>query len=279
MSNAHLQADYSHARGKGMSDAPKQQEQEQSGKLGELKEMTLIDHLSELRYRLVRSVVAALVGFVACYPFRKDLFNIQMKPLLDVLPPESHLIYTSLPEAFFIHVKVAFVAGLFLVSPYIFYQIWQFVSPGLYKQERKYIIPISFLSALFFVSGALFGYYIVFPFGFEFFMGYADDLIKPMPSLREYFSFSLKLLLAFGVIFELPIFIFFLARLGLVTAASLRKARRYAILLFFVVAAILTPPDGITQVLMAGPMIILYEISIYVALVFGKKKPPLKPEA
>lgn len=255
-----------------MSDIPRQEQP------GEFKEMTLMDHLGELRDRLVRSVVAALLGFLACYAFRQDLFNIQMKPLLDVLPPDSHLIYTSLPEAFFTYVKVAFVAGLFLVSPYIFYQIWQFISPGLYDQERKYIIPISFLSALFFVTGALFGYYIVFPFGFEFFMGYADDLIKPMPSLREYFSFSLKLLFAFGVIFELPLFIFFLARLGLVTAAALRKFRKYAILLSFVLAAILTPPDGITQILMAGPLIILYEISIYVVLVFGKKRPAPPPE-
>lgn len=255
-----------------MSDIPQQEQ------TGELKEMTLMDHLGELRDRLVRCVVGAMVGFLACYAFRKELFNIQMKPLLDVLPPDSHLIYTSLPEAFFTYVKVAFVAGLFLVSPYIFYQIWQFISPGLYDQERKYIIPISFLSALFFVSGALFGYYIVFPFGFEFFMGYADDLIKPMPSLREYFSFSLKLLFAFGVIFELPLFIFFLARLGLVTGPALRKFRKYAILVAFIVAAILTPPDGITQILMAGPLIILYEISIYVALAFGKKRPAPSPE-
>ena len=243
-----------------------------------LKEMSLLDHLGELRDRIVRAVIAALVGFLACYAFRKELFHIQMKPLLDVLPPESHLIYTSLPEAFFTYVKVSFVAGLFLVSPYIFYQIWQFISPGLYEQERKYIIPISFLSALFFVFGALFGYYIVFPFGFEFFMGYADELIKPMPSLREYFSFSLKLLLAFGLIFELPVFIFFLARLGLVTAASLRKNRKYAVLLAFITAAILTPPDVITQILMAVPLIILYEISIYVALIFGKKKPSPDPQ-
>jgi sec-independent protein translocase protein TatC len=253
-----------------MRDALEQQEQEQSG---ELKEMTLMDHLGELRDRLIRCVIAALVGFVVCFAFRKELFYIQMKPLLDVLPPESHLIYTSLPEAFFTYIKVALVAGLFLVSPYIFYQIWRFISPGLYKQERKYIIPISFLSALCFVGGALFGYFIVFPFTFEFFMGYADELIKPMPSLREYFSFSLKLLLAFGLIFELPMFIFFLARLGLVTAATLREVRGYAIVMFFVAAAILTPPDVITQLLMAGPLIILYEISIFVAQIFGKKKP------
>jgi sec-independent protein translocase protein TatC len=256
-----------------MSETPQQEQ------TGELKEMTLMDHLGELRNRLVKSVIAALVGFLACYAFSKDLFRLMMKPLLEVIPPDSSLIFTALPEAFFTYVKVAFVAGLFLVSPYIFYQIWQFIAPGLYEHERKYIIPIALLSAIFFVFGAMFGYFIVFPFGFEFFMGYADEMIKPMPSLREYFSFSLKLLLAFGVIFELPLFIFFLARLGLVTAASLRKKRKYAILLSFVVAAILTPPDGITQILMAGPLIILYEIGIYVALFFGKKKPGPPAEA
>lgn len=249
------------------------------GQAGELKELTLMNHLGELRNRLVKCVVAALAGFLACYAFSKDLFKVMMAPLLEVLPPDSHLIFTSLPEAFFTYVKVAFVAGLFLVSPYIFYQIWRFIAPGLYESERKYMIPIALLSAVFFVCGALFGYFIVFPFGFAFFMGYADEMIKPLPSLREYFSFSLKLLLAFGFIFELPLFIFFLARLGLVTAAFLRKNRRYAILVFFIVAAILTPPDGITQILMVTPLIILYEISIYVAQVFGKKKPSPEPDA
>ncbi|SDB25600.1 sec-independent protein translocase protein TatC [Desulfonatronum thiosulfatophilum] len=256
-----------------MSETSQQQEQP-----GELKEMTLMDHLGELRTRLVRSAIAALVGFLICYAFSKQLFELMMKPLLEVMPPDSSLIFTALPEAFFTYVKVAFVAGLFLVSPYIFYQIWKFIAPGLYESERKYMIPIAAVSALFFVSGALFGYFIVFPFGFEFFMGYADEMIRPMPSLREYFSFSLKLLLAFGFIFELPLFIFFLARMGLVTAASLRKKRKYAILFAFVIAAILTPPDGITQILMSGPLIILYEFSIFVALFFGKK-PKVAPEA
>nr|WP_244148803.1 twin-arginine translocase subunit TatC [Desulfonatronum thioautotrophicum] len=239
----------------------------------DLKEMTLMDHLGELRTRLTRCAVATILGFLICYAFSKQLFGIMMAPLMEVMPPDSTLIFTGLPEAFFTYVKTAFVAGLFLVSPYLFYQIWQFIAPGLYEHERKYMIPIAVISALFFISGALFCYFVVFPFGFEFFMGYADEMIRPMPSLREYFSFSLKLLLAFGVIFELPLFIFFLARLGLVTPASLRKKRKYAILLSFVVAAILTPPDGITQILMSGPLIILYEVSIYVAHFFGKKKP------
>ncbi|SMP40623.1 Sec-independent protein translocase TatC [Desulfonatronum zhilinae] len=237
-----------------------------------LKEVRLTDHLEDLRNRLIKSVIAAIFGFLVCYAFSQDLFKLMTAPLLEVMPLESHLIYTSLPEAFFTHVKVAFVAGLFLVSPYISYQIWRFITPGLYESEQKHIVLIAVLSAVFFVSGALFGYFIVFPFGFEFFMGFADDAIKPMPGLREYFSFSVKLLLAFGVIFELPLFIFFLARLGLVTADYLRKKRKYAILLAFIVGAILTPPDGVTQILMAVPLIILYEISIYVALAFGGKK-------
>ncbi len=238
-----------------------------------LKDVRLMDHLEDLRNRLIKSVIAAMVGFLACYAFSKDLFKLMMAPLLEVIPPDSHLIYTSLPEAFFTYVKVAFVAGLFLVSPYISYQIWRFITPGLYESEQKQIVLIAVLSAMFFVCGALFGYFFVFPFGFEFFMGFADDAIKPMPRLREYFSFSVKLLLAFGVIFELPLFIFFLAKLGLVTADFLRKKRRYAILLAFIVGAILTPPDGVTQILMAVPLIILYEISIYVALLFGREKP------
>ncbi len=233
-----------------------------------------MERLEDLRNRLIKSFIAAMVGFLACYAFSKDLFKLMMAPLVEAIPPDSHLIYTSLPEAFFTYVKVAFVAGLFLVSPYISYQIWRFITPGLYESEQKHIALIAVLSAVFFVCGALFGYFIVFPFGFEFFMGFADDMIKPLPGLREYFSFSVKLLLAFGLIFELPLFIFFLARLGLVTADYLRKKRRYAILLAFIVGAILTPPDGVTQILMAVPLIILYEISIYVALAFGRKKNP-----
>ncbi len=143
--------------------------------------------------------------------------------------------------------------------------MWGFIAPGLYEHERKWMIPLAFLSAFFFVGGALFGYYVVFPFGCEFFMGFADEFIRPMPTLREYLGFSLKLLFAFGVIFELPLFIFFLARLGVVTAEGLRSKRKYAILVCFICSAILTPPDVMTQTLMAGPLIILYEVGIWVA--------------
>nr|WP_245578250.1 twin-arginine translocase subunit TatC [Desulfomicrobium escambiense] len=244
----------------------------------EVHEMTFTEHLNELRVRLVRCIIGAFVGFLACYGFAEQLFALLMKPLMDLLQPTGgSLIYTGLPEAFFTHLKVAAIAGLFVASPYIFYQLWMFIAPGLYEGERKYMIPIAFFSALCFVSGAMFGYFVVFPFGFQFFLGYASDFIKPMPSVKEYFSFSTSMLFAFGFIFELPLFMFFLSVMGIVTHKTLRKYRKFAILGNFVVAAILTPPDVVSQCLMAGPLCILYEIGIWVAYIFGKK--PKEPEA
>ncbi len=234
-------------------------------------EMSFLAHMDELRKRLTRCLIAAGVGFLACYYFSVQLFDILMAPLVKVLPPESTLIYTSLPEGFFTYVKVAMVAGIFLASPYIFYQIWMFIIPGLYPEERKWLIPIAILSAVCFTVGATFGYSVVFPFGFQFFMDFATETIRPMPTLSEYLSFSLKLLFAFGTIFELPLFIFFLARLGIVSAKGLRRVRKYAIMCAFIVSAILTPPDVISQLFMSGPLLILYEISIWVAHFFGKK--------
>ncbi|MDK2920778.1 MAG: sec-independent protein translocase protein TatC [Desulfonauticus sp.] len=241
-------------------------------------EMTFTEHLEELRQRLVRCIIAIVVGFLGSYAFSKEVFNLLMQPLVRVLPPNSTLIFTSLPEAFFTYLKVSLVTGIFAVSPYIFYQLWQFIAPGLYENERKYLLPIAFFSGIFFIIGALFGYFIVFPFGFQFFMGFATELIRPMPTLREYFSFCVKLLFAFGLIFELPLFIFFLARLGMVTSSGLRKKRKYAILIAFVVSAILTPPDVVTQTLMAGPLIILYELGVWIAYFFGKKEKRAKED-
>ena len=235
--------------------------------------MTLLDHLSELRVRLVRSLIALTVGFFACYGFAEELFNYLMIPLTRALPSGAKLIYTALPEAFFVYMQVALVAGAFLASPYLFYQIWMFIAPGLYDDEKRHVIPIAGASALFFVAGAAFCYFQVFPYAFEFFVGFATDTIAPMPKLDEYLGFTLKMLLAFGLIFEMPLFAFFLARLGLVTAQWMRKTRKYAILAIFIVAAILTPPDVFSQLMMAAPMLVLYEISIIVAAVFGKKKP------
>ncbi len=235
-------------------------------------EMPFTAHLEELRIRLAKAVIAAIIGFLCCYGFSEQLFQLLMQPLVTVLPKGNTLIFTGLPEGFFTYLKVAFLAGIFVVSPYIFYQLWQFISPGLYAEEKKYMLPLAFLSAVFFLGGALFGYLVVFPFGFQFFIGFASDVIQPMPSLREYFSFSTKLLFAFGLIFELPLVIFFLARMGLVSSLKLKNFRKYFVFTAFVVAAILTPPDVVSQVLMALPLIVLYEIGIIVAKIFGKNE-------
>jgi len=181
------------------------------------------------------------------------------------------LIFTGLPEAFFTYLKVAFLSGIILAAPVIFYQFWMFVAPGLYDKEKRLMVPVVVLSTVFFVGGAFFGYFIVFPYGFKFFLGFASETIRPLPSMREYLGFASKLLLAFGVVFELPLIITFLARLGMVSVSFLKKNRKYALLLFFVGSAILTPPDVVTQIMMAFPLLLLYEISIIGARIFGKK--------
>jgi len=229
-------------------------------------------HLEELRKRLVVCFIAVGIGFVACYGFKEKLFQILTRPLISVMNTKDSMIFTGLPEAFFTYLKVAFLSGLILAAPVIIYQFWRFVAPGLYHKEKRFFVPIVFLSTVFFVGGAFFGYFIVFPFGFKFFLGFATDTIRPLPSMKEYLGFAAKLLLAFGLVFELPLVITFLARLGLVSVDFLKKNRKYALLLFFVFAAILTPPDVVTQIMMALPLMVLYEISIIGARIFGKKK-------
>jgi sec-independent protein translocase protein TatC len=229
------------------------------------------EHLEELRKRLIVCFIAVGIGFVLSYGFKEKLFQILTRPLISVMQPGDKLIFTGLPEAFFTYLKVAFLSGIILATPVIFYQFWMFVAPGLYDKEKQHLFPIIFLSTFFFVGGAFFGYFIVFPFGFKFFLGFASEIIRPLPSMREYLSFASKLLLAFGFVFELPLIITFLARLGMVSVSFLKKNRKYALLLFFIGAAILTPPDVVTQIMMALPLILLYEISIIGARIFGKK--------
>lgn len=229
-------------------------------------------HLEELRTRLITCSIAIGVGFGVAYFFKEKLFQILTRPLMKVMHSGDKLIFTGLPEAFFAYLKVALLTGIILAAPVLLYQFWLFVAPGLYQKERKLLIPIVFLSTLFFVGGALFGYFIVFPFGFKFFLGFASETIRPMPSMKEYLTLATKLLLAFGVVFELPIVITFMARLGIVSVEFLKKNRKYALLIFFAGAAILTPPDVITQLMMAFPLMILYEVSIIGAKIFGKKK-------
>jgi len=258
-----VQENGEHAEGEGVKDA-------------EAKSMSLMEHLRELRLRLVRVLIMVILGFFACYAVSDALFGELIKPLTASMPPGSKLIFTSIPEAFFVHVKVGFVASVFLTSPYTFYQIWAFVAPGLYEEERRNIVPLAAFSAFFFLSGASFCYFLVFPLAFDFFMGYATDTILPMPSLDAYLGFSLKLLIAFGFIFEMPLFAFFLARIGVLTAEHLRRWRKYAVLSSVIVGALLTPPDVISQLIMAGAILVLYEASIWI--VAAAQKRPKKPD-
>jgi len=231
-----------------------------------------LGHLEELRRRLVACAIAVGVGFVVSYVFSERLFQVLIMPLKAVMPKGERLIFTNLPEMFFTYMKVAFLSGVLLMAPFIFYQLWMFVAPGLYQREKKYVIPFVVASTILFVGGSLFGYFVVFPFGFKFFIGFSNEYVKALPSVREYFSFAIKLLFAFGIVFELPVVIFFLTKMGMVTPETLRRKRKYAILLTFVVGAILTPPDVITQCMMAVPLMVLYEIGILVSVMARKKK-------
>lgn len=245
-------------------EAPEENSEEESA-------APLTEHLAELRKRLMISCVAVGVCFAASYNFSNELFGLLTLPLVKVMPDQSSMIFTGLAEGFFTYLKVSFLTGILLASPVIFYQLWAFISPGLYSNEKKYIFPFTFFSVIFFVGGALFGYFVVFPFAFEFFMSFNNEQIRALPSLKEYLTFSTKLLLAFGMAFELPIFIFFLAKLGIVTVEGLARNRKYFLVGAFIAAAILTPPDVVTQILMAIPLMLLYELGIIAARLTAKK--------
>jgi sec-independent protein translocase protein TatC len=232
----------------------------------------LLGRLGEIRKRFVRAAIAVGIGFAVSYGFSEKLFEILAFPLKSNMATGDRLVYTSLPEMFFVYIKTALVAGLLLAAPYVFYQIYLFVAPGFYQRERKNVILFVLCSTVLFVGGSLFGYFVVFPAGFKFFLAFSSDYLRALPSVKQYFSLSVKLLFAFGFVFELPVVAFFLSRMGVVTADFLKEKRRYAILLIFIIAAFLTPPDVISQFLMAVPLMVLYEFSILIAKIAGKKK-------
>ncbi|MDZ4165593.1 MAG: twin-arginine translocase subunit TatC [Smithellaceae bacterium] len=234
--------------------------------------LPLIAHLEELKTRLIRAIIALGAGFLICYGLKEQLFAIITRPLVKVLPAGAHLIFIAPAEAFVTYLKISFYFGLFISSPYIFLQVWKFISPGLYDHEKKHVVPFVIFATLLFLLGALFCYFFVIPLAFEFFLAFTSEFLKPMFTMKEYLSLSLQLIFLFGLSFELPVFIFFLAKIGLVDASFLSRHRRYAILLIFIIAAILTPPDVVSQVMMAVPLMVLYEISIYLAKYARKEK-------
>ena len=225
-----------------------------------------------MRKRLIYSFLAIGIAFAVCYAYIREIIEILMRPLVKTLPPGSSLVFTAVPEAFFTYFKAAILAAVFFCSPFILYQLWAFISPGLYRREKKYILPYLFVSSFFFLLGAVFCYFIVFPVIFRFFLSFATNEIRPLPSIREYLTFTLKLLLGFGLLFQWPALVFFLSRMGVVSSSFLARNRKYAILLIFVAAAILTPPDLVSQLLLAGPLILMYEGSIWMAKLLGERK-------
>ena len=241
--------------------------------------MPLTAHLEELRWRLVRALLALGVGFAVCYYFAEPLFIFLIRPLAALRPNETLIIGTGVTEAFFTKLKVSFIAALFAASPVIFFQAWRFVAPGLYETEKRLALPFAIAASFFFVLGASFCYGVVFPVGFRFFLEeYTSISVAPQIRISEYLSFASRMLLAFGVTFELPVVTFFLARLGVLTHRTLLGMGRYAIVVIFIVAAVLTPgPDVASQLLMAAPLLVLYGLSIVVAWLVARRAPAAVP--
>jgi sec-independent protein translocase protein TatC len=236
----------------------------------ELPKMSFLDHLEELRKRLMVSFVAVGVGFFVCWTFAEKIFGKLQQPLTNFLPPGDKLAYTRLTAPFFLYMKVAFFAGLFLAAPVVLHQLWMFIAPGLYKRERRMAAPFIIFGSLFFIAGGYFGYRYLLPATCSFFVETGRQF-KQMVTVDDYFGFASTIILATGLVFETPIIIFFLARLGIVTPAFLMQKFKYAVVLSFVIAAVVTPtPDMVTQAALAVPMILLYLIGVGVAFLFAK---------
>ncbi|MEO5378075.1 MAG: twin-arginine translocase subunit TatC [Magnetococcus sp. DMHC-6] len=224
----------------------------------------LLDHLIELRNRLMISVLAILIGFLICYGFSEEIYLFLLRPLREVMGPNAKMIYTGLAEAFFTYMKVAFFAALFLALPVVLSQIWQFVAPGLYQHEKRAFLPFLILAPLLFFVGGGIAYAFVFPMAFKFFLSFANESIEAQLKLNEYLSLVITMIFAFGLAFELPVVLILLIKARILSVATLLSKRRYNIVLTFIVAAILTPPDPISQIMMAIPLLLLYEISIFI---------------
>ncbi len=240
--------------------------------------MPLLEHLVELRDRLVRAGLALLIALCLALPFGEEIYRWLTAPALPYFPEGGGLIFTEPAESFITHLKVSLFAAILLTLPMLFYQAWSFVAPGLYKRERRFVVPFVVTSTAFFLAGAAFCYYGVLPWAMRFFLSVGLETATPQIKVASYLSFITRMLLAFGAVFELPLAIFFLARVGLVTAAGLAKSRRYAIVIIFAVAALMTPPDPITQILLGLPLIALYEVGIWTAKVWGRPTEEPKDE-
>jgi len=239
--------------------------------------MSFLEHLDELRRRIIYAVVSLLIGFVITFSFVGYLFDFVMRPMQEMLPEGQTLIYTNPPEAFVLNIKLALIAGLVIASPAILWQVWRFIAPGLYVNEKKWAIPFVVLSTVCFVTGVAFAHYVVFPFAWLFFGQFENDIVTFMPRIEPTFAMYMRLLLGFGAVFEMPTLVLFLARMGLLTPGFMWRNFKFFVLLAAIGAAIITPPDVISQLAMLGPLILLYFISIGLAWAFGKRQPKITP--
>ena len=226
-------------------------------------------HIADLRKRLTISTITVVVMFFFFFSFYEPILEWMMAPVKHALPAGTSMIAVEIQETFFTAMKVAFFGGFIISLPVIFWQLWLFLAPGLYDHEKKLVVPFVFFATLMFLLGASFAYYIVVPVGFDFLIAFGNSVVSVLPSIGKYVGFFTKLLIGFGIAFELPVITFFLAKIGLVNDQMLKDFFRYAVVLIFIVAAVLTPPDVISQVLMAAPLLILYGVSIYIAKVFN----------
>jgi len=226
-------------------------------------------HIADLRKRLMISSAFFVVAFFACFFVYDVILGWMMVPIEAVLPEGSRMVAIEVQETFFTALKVAFFSAFLVSLPIIFWQFWLFMSPGLYENEKKLVIPFVISATFMFLVGSSFAYYVVVPYGFEFLVTFGSQVVAVMPSIGKYVTFFTKLMFGFGIAFEMPVITFFLATIGLVNDEMLKSFFKYAIVLIFVLSALLTPPDIITQFLMAGPLIILYGVSIYIAKIFN----------
>ena len=245
----------------------------------QFEEMSLIDHLTELRKRLLWSFIYIIIIFIICFYFASDLFYFLAKPLVDLLQTDKGqgFIYTALQEAFFTELKIAFFFSLFFAFPLIAIQIWKFIAPGLYKHEKNAFLPFLVATPILFFAGGAMVYYLIAPLAWNFFLSYQNMGNSGVPirleaKMGEYLSLMMRFIFAFGLAFQLPVVLGLMAKVGIVTYTSLKKFRKYAIVIAFLSAAFLTPPDPFSQISLALPIIILYEISIYIAKIIQKNK-------
>lgn len=235
--------------------------------------LPLTEHLAELRRRLIRSLLAITLGFGVAWTFKEQIFRALLAPAVAALGAEGGRLQAIAPaEIFFTYLKGALLGGFVLALPYVLWQVWSFVAPGLYPSEKRMTLPFVLVATLLFVTGALFGHQIVFPFMFQFLSDFEADFVQPAWSMREVFALTTRMFLAFGIAFELPVVVFFLAIAGIVDVPRLLRNFPYAVLAIFIVGAIITPPDYISQIMIAVPMCVLYLAGVGVAWVFGGKR-------